>query len=328
MLVEQRDMRIRVFDTTGRAIGSVGRRGQGPGELTSMFAVGLAGDTLWATDDRTHRIHLFTLAGIPIGSRDFAAWPRPQDMDLQAAYAYLNGNAAVLRLSRRDLGANYDPGNGPWMLVRVSAARGAGVDTLLRVDKPSRVWTVGRGGITVLAQPFDDALLWTLSPTGAEIIVVERPMASSVVAQVTVRRISTTSRREQRAAFELRVDPIPPSTVDTVIERRASAMNRAFRGTFPSLDAARAALRPGLFIPSYFPALQRVVAGSDGSVWLQRFARDEWIVLDGNGRIARVVLLPIGSAANLLAATIDRAWVAETSANGAPQVVRYDPVRR
>jgi hypothetical protein len=99
-------------------------------------------------------------------------------------------------------------------------------------------------------------------------------------------------------------------------------------GQFPSTDAARAAYRPTLFVPPVLPAVQRALVGSDGGLWLQRFARDEWIVLDVNGRVVRTVAMPAGSGARLMSVAADRAWVATTTAAGEPQVELYSVARR
>ncbi len=323
-LSQAQEMQISVFDTTGRAVARIGRRGRGPGEFAELFGLGLAGDTLWAIDYPSHHIHLFSLQGGLLASRDFSQSPRPLDQERHAAYAYISGGSAVMRFTSRD---PRTPGIEAWMLLRVRSTTDSRFDTLLRADRGGRVWTVGRGGVS-LAQPLDDTPLWVLSPTGSEIILVERLIGNTATGRVTVRRISTTSLQERRVSIDLRVERVPAATVDTIIERRANALMRVPSGSIPTIDAARSALRAGMFIPSHFPAVQRVVAGSDGSIWLQRFGRDEWIVLDDVGRIVRVVKLPAGSAANVHAATIDRAWLVVTTARGEPQVARYDLVRR
>ncbi len=321
-LTQPQDGYISVFDTAGRDVGRIGRRGQGPGEFTELIGIGIAADTLWTTDFRSHNIHLFSLTGTLLASRDFSQTARLQDLERDRALAYLSGGSAVMRYSR--LG---DPSAAPVILMRVRSANSSRADTLLRVDRLPREWSIERVG--KVEQPFDDYPLLALSPQGSELIVVERPTGNTTIARVTVRRISTTTTtQERRASIDLRVERVPAATVDSIIDRRATSLMRAFSGTFPSIAAMRTALRAGMFVPSHFPAIQRVVAGSDGSVWLQRFGRDEWIVLDSAGRVVRVIRLPAGSAANVRAVTIDRAWLAVTTAAGDPQVARYDLWRR
>jgi hypothetical protein len=53
------DMQLRVYDSTGRRIASVGRRGAGPGEFLGIASVGWLGDTLWVVDQQQRRTVFF-----------------------------------------------------------------------------------------------------------------------------------------------------------------------------------------------------------------------------------------------------------------------------
>src|SRR4051794_18935210 len=49
-VLDRVDRAIRVFDPTGRLVGTIGRRGAGPGEFQSINSFGWVGDTLWVMD--------------------------------------------------------------------------------------------------------------------------------------------------------------------------------------------------------------------------------------------------------------------------------------
>lgn len=54
------DYSIVVFDSTGKRLGTIGRKGAGPGEFgTPNIYVGWKGDTLWVNDGGQQRISYF-----------------------------------------------------------------------------------------------------------------------------------------------------------------------------------------------------------------------------------------------------------------------------
>ncbi len=54
---------IRHFSREGKFLGSVGRKGRGPGEFERLAGIGWLGDTLWAADQNGQRLHLFSPSG-------------------------------------------------------------------------------------------------------------------------------------------------------------------------------------------------------------------------------------------------------------------------
>jgi hypothetical protein len=59
---------VRVFDAEGTARGTIGRRGDGPGEFQNAAAMGWVGDTLWVLDYQGYRFNQFDPAGTFLGS--------------------------------------------------------------------------------------------------------------------------------------------------------------------------------------------------------------------------------------------------------------------
>ena len=59
-LFQGQDATVRFFDPEGNLLGSVGRRGSGPGEFESLIRGGWVGDTLWVSDLQLSRITLIS----------------------------------------------------------------------------------------------------------------------------------------------------------------------------------------------------------------------------------------------------------------------------
>jgi len=77
--------------------------------------------------------------------------------------------------------------------------------------------------------------------------------------------------------------------------------------------------------PKYVPPISKLIAGRDGSVWLQRETTGastiRWSVLDPAGKPVGQISLPARS--RLLEADLGRAWVAEEDELSIPYLVRY-----
>ena len=62
--VDRRAAEVRIFDSTGRHLRSMGRSGEGPGEFLNPFILWItSGDTLWVGDYRPWRYNIFTAEG-------------------------------------------------------------------------------------------------------------------------------------------------------------------------------------------------------------------------------------------------------------------------
>src|SRR5688500_11355901 len=57
------DQMVRRFSAAGDPLGTIGRRGGGPGEFSNPLLIGWLGDTLWVYDGAIYRFSLFTPGG-------------------------------------------------------------------------------------------------------------------------------------------------------------------------------------------------------------------------------------------------------------------------
>ena len=143
---------IQVLDEAGRLTLTIGRRGDGPGEFMGLWAIGLVGDTLFASDPDLGRVSYFTSAGGLIRSRQWVAEMEPSWIEDESRLMLLPappvaGSVARKRTRTRSTGRCWMPGEvrGTVSLPRghrVVAARGTvmiaveegpfGVPSLLR----------------------------------------------------------------------------------------------------------------------------------------------------------------------------------------------------
>jgi hypothetical protein len=84
------------------------------------------------------------------------------------------------------------------------------------------------------------------------------------------------------------------------------------------------AVRKGLPIPAIFFEFQQVVAGIDGSLWLQAmrsFGDTLWEALDARGRPAFTVAMPSGF--TLKQASLRDVWGTAKGEYDGPRILRY-----
>src|SRR5690606_11402369 len=66
-VAQRQDEQIRAYDRDGRFVRAFGGKGNGPGEFTHLFAIGLLADTVYAVNAQPARLSFFTLEGVASG---------------------------------------------------------------------------------------------------------------------------------------------------------------------------------------------------------------------------------------------------------------------
>ena len=117
-IAEPLQQQLRVFDSTGRPAGVIGRKGRGPGEFESITEMGFLGDTTYVLDALLRRISWFTATGEFIGSLQVTLSPFPRAL-------FPDGTGAVFTGSTREQKTRW---------VRVDR-RGVVRDTLATYDR-------------------------------------------------------------------------------------------------------------------------------------------------------------------------------------------------
>lgn len=323
-VAQPREGTIRVYSPNGHYLHKLGTKGEGPGEFRSVTEMGWLADTLWVLDTRLRRLTLF-----PGGEEaELATLP----LHLELGFPYLPGTAFALladgtALLRPELGiAEFIAGSAN----RVPILR-IGRDLQVRdtvswqpISFHSRLLlrTEDGGFLVSSNQPFDDSPLFRVEPNGRAIVRVERRVANEKGAGLfRVTRMSPGGK----VLWSRRFQYVPESVRSNVQDSVVAALAERFSSQFRNPDAARKAVREGLFLPAVAPPVTDCLVGYDGTVWLRRdvFASDgtEWTVLDPDGRIlleARTI-----GPARLLAANGHQAWGVEYDELDVPHLVRY-----
>jgi len=282
-----------VFDRRGRMRAAIGRAGGGPGEFRSAAQLGWWADTLWVYDPTADRLTFIA----PDGSARTATPPRvPRRFSIRGSVEAVLPDGSVLvaeGFSSIDMAAVLEGG---YLLFRVSPDGGT-VDTL-RVLHYGHSWLVarlprGRGEVQ-LPQPWGTRDLLAVSPDGGSIVVLEPPLVERQERwEYRLTRLSASGQVVFSTSVPYQPLPLGESTVARWVGETAAGLESAFG----SAVAAREALREVLFRPRFLPPASGVVAGRDGTTWVQReddSAGTRWDVFSGTGERTRAVRGPAG----------------------------------
>jgi hypothetical protein len=319
---------VRVFDTDGTALMTLGRDGNGPGEFRSAGFMGFLADTLWVIDThwRPARISRFLRST----GKLLDTAPRDSLRDegdptvvwkamalLQDGHVFAMGDDAGYMMTqptererihlavarghlthRTDLGSLLFPG-GLFIPGHGSLAFGPFPDSPLYM-----VYADGSGVVTVTWGEHD--------PPGVNRVRVYDPRGKKQVDEVPVTR--------QRAVPGRVRDSLVADGVKffTPVMKQHKAMG------LPVSANLEDAVRKGLPIPAIFFEFQQVVAGIDGSLWLQAmrsFGDTLWEALDARGRPAFTVAMPSGF--TLKQASLREVWGTAKGEYDGPRILRY-----
>lgn len=326
------ESRIRIHSADGAPAGVIGGPGEGPGEFSSPGVMGWRGDSLWVLDFRTYRFSYFDPGGrfltsrsIPIdlgGTRE-ASPPRPEgllpDGSIFGSPPAWSSDVAAGKITER-------------VVLRLDE-RAQPIDTLFRHSLVNRTWAIedpkGTTGFgSYGAQPFSDTEIVQLSPSGADLVRVERTVpASPDEATFRVTRVTLEGDTLFSREYPYVPRPIDPPLVDSLVRGRGEAMTRLppdFQGA-PTPARAEELARASLYLPAYHPAVSELALGRDGSLWLKREALSadsvDWLILSPQGAVIGTVTTP--RSLTVQAVEMGRVWGMERDELDVPYLVRY-----
>jgi hypothetical protein len=316
-VAQPQDGQILLFATNGQRVGTLGRKGSGPGEFQAISGLGWKQDTVWVVDNRTHRLTFFRGNG-----RLLRTVPLPTttaDSPAPAVRALRSPRLVAVGATGR-------------MLFRAS---GVPSRTGGRAFTPRRTWIVGAGadgslGDTVWTEPPNDC---RRAVAGAEILlpfcaqpIVEfssdgsrtihvrevRHERDSAVVEVTA--VAATGRTVFTRQIRVQATHIPESTRDSTAREMRSG------------EPVVVALQAGYVVPRFYPAIVHVALAGTGDAWLGlRADREatyrEWIVIDGNGLSHRTTRLPRNT--NPVAAEIRGLWAGVPDEEGVENILLF-----
>lgn len=232
---------VRVFDSAGVYVKTLGRRGEGPGEFTRAETIALLPDgRLVVRAPGNMRLEVFGP-----GDGETEQWAYNSGGLYSASPLYTDVNGRTLLHTR-------DPSrDGFAMHLIVFGPDGARVDTL---PEPASTYepptlTAERQGTTTLVVPFSPELLWTVHPSGHFVTGIPSEYRIDVERDDGVLRI-------ERSA-----DPPPVHDDERAFHRERVV--RRMRNRVPDWTWN------GPPIPNRKPFYQELLAGRDGRIWVR-----------------------------------------------------------
>jgi hypothetical protein len=314
--------------------GTIGRRGEGPGEFELPSDMGWAGDTLWVWDRGSFRLTWFTREGalardqsvrVDIGSLELATqsiYPPRQETLLPDGTMYGLTPAfsnAVVEGTLTEIAH-----------VRISIG-GELLDTLVVLPIGQAdvlgIPTEGGGG-TYTSQPFGDGVISGLTYDRASFLILDRTAASDPEGrpEYGLTKIDLTGDTVFTRGYRYVPIPIPEAKVDSAVNATAQRLYE-FLGdrTGRPLAQWQEDVRSALWLPDHYPPVEAIKPGRDGRIWVQLTTPGSgaatWEVLGESGDPVGRVEAPVGF--TLLAAGVDRIWGVERDELDVEYIVRY-----
>ena len=290
---------VRRWTADGTPAGSLGRRGEGPGEFQYPYMLGFHGDSLWVWDILANRASYFDLAGGFLGSS--SSGPNAGgggDPFLRPVAPLRDGTFMGLTPPMSTAIARGDLTETPYMRMD---PEGRGLD-LIWTQRWERRDVFGG---TSLSLPFGDADLSGFGKRGL-LVVERRTWTGEGNADVRISEIAFDGDTVFTAIVPYEPVPLEAERFDSVV---TAWIEGAGRG------AARGAELEAAYRPAYLPAVRNFVAAEDGTIWLQRFDPvvsdagenvHEWWVLNGEGNPVARALTPVDLEVRLI--TGDAVW--------------------
>lgn len=316
---------VRRWSADGTPAGSVGRRGEGPGEFLQPGRIGFFGDSLWIMDSRSYRVGYFDPSGTWLGT----ASPRvgiegPGGASLRPSAPLRDGTFTAQASTPLHLVATGQLTEGPF--VRIDTAGNVLASIWNRRHEPRDILALmGSDGFsgTFSGQPFVDSPLSITRERGV-FVVDRRAWTGAGQAAVKVTLIGFEGDTLFTSDIPYTPSPLPSDRVDSAVRAIAERMSRFSEGR----------IREAVYHPSHVPPIGGVSAGSDGTIWLRRFdpvetetgdRMVEWWILDAGGEPLARALTPLNL--RVRAIDSDAMWGVESDELGVQYIVRYRLVK-
>lgn len=327
---QAQDGTVLALDAAGARRMVVGGLGEGPGEFSSISALGRLGDTLWVIDRQARRTTFYDANGDLLGTAPFpeAVPPGvdPADEGPPSLSITFHGPTRGGALHGTGPGANelMDPdsplsGDDPILLTppdggdtRVVAMRtGTRPQAILARLSNGRI-----AAISIYRQPYSDGSLTALDERGDGLVVVDRPvLPAGSDHRYRVTRIGAAGDTLWSAERVYEPTPADVAKQDSIV------------GAMAAQAESEELVRDRLFLPPTMPPARDVFVGLDGRVWVARERADRmqpahWDLFAADGHLEAEVTAPGG--VELHAADAGGVWGVETDALDVPYLVRFE----
>lgn len=312
---------VKVFDArSGEPRGAIGRKGGGPGEFRSLNRLAVRADTLIVGDMFDQRINAFSLDGEVLYSRKVMSQPHPRSG--RHLYAVLPAGDGTFWAERPIRVAAVARGTDTEHFVGIVSDHGGLLRTAFAKDLSGTAKIiVSGGGVLIFMQPYARyRLLYDYLPDARGVITVTPLTESRGHDVVQIDRISPIGDVVWRRRLSRPRVRLPRAMRDSILEAHATSS-----GIKPHGLALRQA-RKHVEVPEYLPPFAGVVAGTDGSVWLQGFAAPsgtaEILILNSDGELSAETTMP--GHVRLLHVGAGRVWGITHDEVGVPYLLGFD----
>lgn len=311
---------VKLFDSTGRFVRLLVRRGRGPGEMEELAEIRRGpADSIHLSE--AHGVHIFD--GEFCYSRTIRP-TRPDEHSYPGVIGWIADGRLMAAIIEQPFGERLPPvGSPPFRLrftLHVVSPEGATGPPVLETHWNEMVAAVGReAGMTF--------------PTATSLGFGKQTQAVAADRSVYV----ATAEAWQVDQFDpagrlLRIIRVKGLTPQSVAERHIERENElAIEGMMsvnpgrPELPARMREQQRDKRWAETFPFYRRILLGADATLWVEEYplpdAASQWVVFDSAGRVTARVQLPKGS--RLLQGAPDFVVVRWTSPSEAEQVRVY-----
>jgi len=307
---------VRVFSPAGRLERTMGRRGRGPGEFETPATMGFLGRSLWVSDPVLRRVVFFDAAGRADSARGLTPALPPTFAPAGASAMAMDGSVILVPSVGGNTMVMADPPSLPVLRVNPSGR----MDTLHLLDLRGIAVAVDLGGRQAFArQPLPTAPIHSIATDGGMFAVVEQTGGAG--APTSTFRL--TVKDGQGRVLGQRAVPYTPVRVPAAWRDSVLKMYDPTGKPAEQQQIARR-LSSALHFPSTFPPVDRVLVGTDRTVWVRLAGADamaRWLVFDA--RAAQVGALRLPAAMTVLGASRQRIIASGLNSDGEPVVVRY-----
>jgi hypothetical protein len=321
------DGNIRIYDSTGKRVTTLGRKGAGPGEFRSIFRVGWTHDTLWVYDALQRRMTYYDRDWKLLRSSVYSdalkqapEGPNPTNVisDFAPSAISPSGNS----LGQIILVNGRDPVLGRLLFTYHLASVGPnGEVTQFGEIPPSavspRAWvgteTAGRSAFAIV--PFANDALFAFATAGDRFAMVTTNRAA--------RTFTVTARSAKGDTLFSRAYPYAPRAIPSAVaDSAATAATKNARQSPAVISALQAETRKA--IPPSYPPVASIVLARDGSTWVRTTdgaGNDQAMVLDGKGNVTAVV--PLRRGIDIVEAEGRRVWAVDVDDDDLASIVVF-----
>lgn len=322
---------IRVFGPDGNLEGTIGGRGDGPGEFQSLAVTGWVGDTLWALDFNGYRFSFFSEGGDFLSSFSvpFQMEEGPDSEQPPRASGLLSDG--TIHGAPPAFSSQIEAGTITHHRVLLMTREGEVSDSVISIPFGKNQWAVydpdnRRSGMLYGRQPFGDGPLWSFFPDEKALAILYRESPATVAeARFVLQKFTVDG--DTLFSREYRYEPSVLTAVEADSVMAEQVHQWSERGALGGVTEARLLSwgRRTFYRPAFKTPITRMVIAKNGGFWLGgRPGPDEtseWYYLDPDGTPRGKVSLPTGL--QVFTADSDTLWGSERDELDIPYIVRF-----